>query len=131
MNPIYLNANENPHATFDKKYVEALIKNYNFNRYPASSYENLRKKLANLNDLNFEEIIATNGSDELGPILGISDCILDIVETGNTLKENDLVVIEKFKDINSIIIANKIYYKTKFKEIDSFINKISNIMKED
>ncbi|MEA1975024.1 MAG: ATP phosphoribosyltransferase [Bacillota bacterium] len=76
-------------------------------------------------------IIKLNGSVELGPLLGISDCILDIVETGNTLKENNLFVKEKFKSINSIIIANKIYYKTKFKEIDEFINTISNQMMEE
>ncbi|MGM0380072.1 MAG: ATP phosphoribosyltransferase [Bacillota bacterium] len=70
------------------------------------------------------KIIKLNGSVELGPILGISDCILDIVETGTTLKENDLVVKEHFKEINSLIISNKIFYKTKFNLIDNLIKKI-------
>ena len=70
------------------------------------------------------KIIKLNGSVELGPILGISDCILDIVETGTTLKENNLVVKEHFKEINSLIISNKIFYKTKFNLIDKLIQKI-------
>lgn len=73
------------------------------------------------------EVIKLNGSVELGPLLGISDCILDIVETGNTLKENNLIVKEVYKSISSRIIANKIFYKTKNKEITEFLEKIDKV----
>lgn len=76
------------------------------------------------------EIIKLNGSVELGPILGIGDCILDIVETGTTLKENNLVVLEEYKDISSRLIANKVFYKTKFDEIQTLINNFKEYLGE-
>ena len=57
------------------------------------------------------DIVKLNGSIELAPILGLSDVIVDIVETGATLKENDLEVIEKFQAISARLIANKSSYK--------------------
>ncbi len=53
------------------------------------------------------DIIHLNGSIELAPILNLSDVIVDIVETGATLKENNLAVIEKFEPISARLIANK------------------------
>ena len=53
------------------------------------------------------DIIHLNGSIELAPILDLSDVIVDIVETGATLKENNLVVVEKFEPISARLIANK------------------------
>ncbi|MCR4683766.1 MAG: ATP phosphoribosyltransferase [Clostridiales bacterium] len=53
------------------------------------------------------DIIHLNGSIELAPIVGLSDVIVDIVETGTTLKENDLEVVEKICDISARLIANK------------------------
>lgn len=88
-------------------------------KYPKQGKDYLRKK-------GMEgEVIKLSGSVELGPVLGISDCILDIVETGNTLKENGLVVKEKYKRITSKLISNKVFYKTKFDIIDAFIENIS------
>ncbi len=63
------------------------------------------------------DIIQLNGSIELAPILGLSDVIVDIVETGTTLKENDLVVKEKFLPISARLIANVASYQFKFEEI--------------
>lgn len=65
------------------------------------------------------DIIKLNGSIELAPILGLSDVIVDIVETGTTLKENDLEVIERFLPISARLIANKAGYKFKFKDISA------------
>ena len=59
------------------------------------------------------DIIHLNGSIELAPILSLSDVIVDIVETGATLKENKLVVVEKFKPISARLIANKANFKFK------------------
>ena len=53
------------------------------------------------------DIIHLNGSIELAPILNLSDVIVDIVETGATLKENSLAVVEKFEPISARLIANK------------------------
>ncbi len=59
------------------------------------------------------DIIHLNGSIEIAPILGLSDVIVDIVETGTTLKENNLVVMEKFLPISARLIANKANFKFK------------------
>jgi ATP phosphoribosyltransferase len=59
------------------------------------------------------DIIHLNGSIEIAPILGLSDVIVDIVETGTTLKENDLEVVEKFVPISARLIANKANFKFK------------------
>ncbi|MBQ7935296.1 MAG: ATP phosphoribosyltransferase [Clostridia bacterium] len=59
------------------------------------------------------DIIKLNGSIELAPILGLSDVIVDIVETGTTLKENDLEPVETIVPISARLIANKAAYKFK------------------
>ena len=63
------------------------------------------------------DIIKLNGSIELAPMLGLSDVIVDIVETGTTLKENNLEVIENIVDISARFIAGKASYKFKNDEI--------------
>ena len=72
------------------------------------------------------DIIHLNGSIELAPILGLSDVIVDIVETGSTLKENDLVVYEKFVPVSARLIANVASYQFK----DDAINAICKALKE-
>ncbi len=64
------------------------------------------------------DIIHLNGSIELAPILGLSDVIVDIVETGTTLKENNLEVVEKFVQISARLIANKANFKFKSDKIE-------------
>ena len=63
------------------------------------------------------DIIKLNGSIELAPILGLSDVIVDIVETGNTLRENHLAPLETIVDISARFICNKVSYKFKYQEI--------------
>ncbi|MBQ9743073.1 MAG: ATP phosphoribosyltransferase [Ruminococcus sp.] len=63
------------------------------------------------------DIIKLNGSIEIAPILELSDVIVDIVETGTTLKENDLEVVETIVPISARLIANKSGYKFKNEEI--------------
>ena len=63
------------------------------------------------------DIIRLNGSIELAPILDLSDVIVDIVETGTTLKENDLEVVETILPISARLIANKAGFKFKNNEI--------------
>lgn len=70
------------------------------------------------------EIIKLNGSIELAPILGMSDVIVDIVETGTTLKENNLEVITEFADISARFIANKSSFKFKNAQITAMRDKL-------
>ena len=70
------------------------------------------------------EIIKQEGSVELAPLMGLSDVIVDIVETGKTLKENGLVVLEEIADISARLILNEVSYKTKKKEITAIIDLI-------
>lgn len=63
------------------------------------------------------DIIHLNGSIEIAPILGLSDVIVDIVETGKTLKENGLEVLEEIVPISARLIANKASYKFKTEAI--------------
>ncbi len=67
------------------------------------------------------DIIKLNGSIELAPILSLSDVIVDIVETGSTLKENNLEVIETILPISARVIANKSGYKFKTSEIEKIV----------
>jgi ATP phosphoribosyltransferase len=76
------------------------------------------------------DIIKLNGSIELAPILGLSDVIVDIVETGTTLKENDLCVMESILPISARLIANKASFKFKTKEIEHIASAIADQLKE-
>jgi len=64
------------------------------------------------------ELIALNGSIELAPIVGLSDVVVDIVQTGGTLKDNNMVVLEKIMPISARLISNIASYKFKAGEID-------------
>ena len=70
------------------------------------------------------DIIKLNGSIELAPILGLSDVIVDIVETGTTLRENGLQVVTRFMPISARFIANKASYQFKHKEMDTMLEKL-------
>lgn len=70
------------------------------------------------------KIIRLNGSIELAPILGLSDVIVDLVETGNTLRANGLEILEDMYNINAMVISNKISYKFKRNEIKEIIELI-------
>ncbi|MCD5414818.1 MAG: ATP phosphoribosyltransferase [Clostridiales bacterium] len=72
------------------------------------------------------EIVELSGSVELAPLIGLSDVIVDIVETGRTLSENDLTVLEDICDISSKIIANKLHFKTKYAENEPIINSLTS-----
>jgi ATP phosphoribosyltransferase len=76
------------------------------------------------------DIIKLNGSIELAPILGLSDVIVDIVETGTTLKENDMEVVEMITPISARLISNKVSYKFKHADIIKLCQKVSDYIKE-
>ena len=70
------------------------------------------------------DIIKLNGSIELAPIIGLSDVIVDIVETGTTLRENGLRVVTEFMPISARFIANKASYQFKHAEMDTMLEKL-------
>ena len=76
------------------------------------------------------DIIHLNGSIELAPILGLSDVIVDIVETGTTLRENDLTVVEDVVPISARLIANKASYKFKNTVIDNIVRCTAQLLEE-
>ncbi len=76
------------------------------------------------------DIIHLNGSIEIAPILGLSDVIVDIVETGTTLKENDLEVIETIVPISARLIANKVSYQFKSEKIVNLQQQIAGLLEE-
>ena len=76
------------------------------------------------------DIIHLNGSIEIAPILGLSDVIVDIVETGTTLKENDLVVMEEILPISARLIANKANFKFKSEPIERLLASLREQVEE-
>jgi len=77
------------------------------------------------------DIIHLNGSIEIAPIIGLSDVIVDIVETGTTLKENDLEVIETIVPISARLISNKASFKFNSDKIMQIMKSISQMVKGD
>ncbi len=71
------------------------------------------------------DIIKLNGSIEIAPILGLSDVIVDIVETGKTLKENELEVIDTIVPISARLIANKANFKFKTEAVEKIRNRLA------
>ena len=74
------------------------------------------------------DLIPLNGSIELAPILGLSDVIVDIVETGTTLKENDLEVLDEVVPISARLIANKAAYPFKTAEITKLVETLKGLV---
>jgi ATP phosphoribosyltransferase len=70
------------------------------------------------------DIIKLNGSIEIAPILGLSDVIVDIVETGKTLKENDLEVMEEIVPISARLIANQAAYQFQYDAIRTLVRNL-------
>ena len=73
------------------------------------------------------DIIHLNGSIEIAPILGLSDVIVDIVETGTTLKENNLEVFETIVPISARLIANKSSFMFKSGQIEKIVNSMKDM----
>lgn len=95
----------------------------------ATKYVNVAKK--HYQELNRDiEIIKLNGSIELAPILGLSDVIVDIVESGNTIRENNLKIVEEFKNISARFIANKTSFKFQNDIIGDMIEKLEKVVAE-
>ncbi|WP_083238723.1 ATP phosphoribosyltransferase [Caloranaerobacter ferrireducens] len=96
----------------------------------ATKYPNIAKKYFLSKGIQID-LIKLNGSVELAPLVGLSDVIVDIVETGRTLKENGLVVVEDMFPISARLVANKVSYKMKNKSIREIIDNIQMIFRKE
>ena len=74
------------------------------------------------------DIIKLNGSVELGPIVGLSDVIVDIVETGSTLRENGLTVLEEICPLSARMIVNQVSMRLEHERIRSLINELRDLL---
>ncbi|MDF2725917.1 MAG: phosphoribosyltransferase, partial [Paenibacillus sp.] len=72
------------------------------------------------------EVIKLNGNVELAPLIGLADRIVDLVETGNTIRENGLVELEKIADITSRLIANRVSYRMKNEAIQHICDRLQS-----
>ncbi|MFD3446213.1 ATP phosphoribosyltransferase [Microbacteriaceae bacterium 4G12] len=109
------------------KFCVASIPTYNANSYKKKT---IATKYPNVASAYFRqkgedvEMIKIEGSVEIAPLLGLADAIVDIVETGQTLRENGLIVFEEICEISARLIANKASLKMKKDEMFSVINQI-------
>ncbi|MGB8956386.1 MAG: ATP phosphoribosyltransferase [Tumebacillaceae bacterium] len=76
------------------------------------------------------EVIFLNGSVELAPLIGLAERIVDVVETGRTLRENGLVVQEDIMDISTRLVANRMSYRLKSQGIDDFVNRMRGVLQK-
>jgi ATP phosphoribosyltransferase len=74
------------------------------------------------------EIIELSGSVELAPVLGLADCIVDLVETGRTLRENGLSVIEEITESTGRLVVNRASYQLKAKSVARLINALNEAL---
>lgn len=93
----------------------------------ASKYPKVARAYFNKRNMDIE-IIKIEGSVELAPILELCDGIVDIMETGTTLKENGLVVLDEVCDISARLIVNTASFKMKEKEILEFITSLKKVI---
>jgi len=91
----------------------------------ATKFPNISRSYFRLKEVE-PEIIELYGSVELGPLVGLSDCIVDITSTGKTLEENNLVVLDEIIEITSRLVSNKKSLYFKKSEISEIVEKISS-----
>ncbi|MBB2183090.1 ATP phosphoribosyltransferase [Lachnospiraceae bacterium MD1] len=94
----------------------------------ATKYPNIAKDYFYNKKHQTVEIIKLNGSIELAPIVGLSEVIVDIVETGSTLRENGLEVLEEICNISARMVVNEVSMKMEHERITKIINDLKNIL---
>ena len=97
----------------------------------ATKYPNIAKKYFYDEKHQTVEIIKLNGSIELAPIVGLSEVIADIVETGATLRENGLVVLEKIMPLSARMIVNQVSMKMEKERITKLIQDIKGVIENE
>lgn len=94
----------------------------------ASKYPNIAKDYFNNIKHQTVEIIKLHGSVELAPIVGLSEVIVDIVETGTTLKENGLTVLEEICPLSARVVVNQVSMKMENERITGILNALKKVM---
>ncbi len=94
----------------------------------ATKYPNIAKNYFYNKKHQTVEIIKLNGSIELAPIVGLSEVIVDIVETGSTLRENGLVILENICDISSRMVVNEVSMKMEHERISKIIKDLKEYL---
>lgn len=94
----------------------------------ATKYPNIAKDYFYNQKYQTVEIVKLNGSIELAPIVGLSEVIVDIVETGSTLRENGLVVLEEVCGLSARMVVNQVSMKTENERIGNIIKKLQSII---
>lgn len=94
----------------------------------ATKYPNIAKEYFYNQKHQTVEIIKLNGSVELAPIVGLSDVIVDIVETGTTLRENGLEVLTEICNLSARIVVNQVSLKMEHERIRKLINDLNELM---
>lgn len=97
----------------------------------ATKYPNIAKDYFYNRKYQTVEIIKLNGSIELAPIVGLSEVIVDIVETGSTLRENGLAVLEEICPLSARMVVNQVSMKTENERITSIIKAFQNLLREE
>ena len=96
----------------------------------ATKYPNIAKDYFYNQKYQTVEIIKLNGSIELAPIVGLSEVIVDIVETGSTLRENGLMVLEEVCGLSARMVVNQVSMKTENERITAIIKKFQSYLKK-
>ena len=96
----------------------------------ASKYPNIAKDYFNNMKHQTVEIIKLHGSVELAPIVGLSEVIVDIVETGTTLKENGLMVLEEICPLSARVVVNQVSMKMENERITQILNDLKKKKKK-
>ena len=94
----------------------------------ATKYPNIAKDYFYNKKHQTVEIIKLNGSIELAPIVGLSEVIVDIVETGSTLRENGLMVLEDISNLSARVVVNQVSMKMEQERIHQFINQLKEVI---
>lgn len=93
----------------------------------ASKYPNVAKRFFESRSMDIK-VVKIEGSVELAPLLGLSDAIVDIVETGETMRENGLEVVDEIADISARLIVNTASMKLRKAEIEELASKIKSVI---
>jgi len=94
----------------------------------ASKYPNVAKNYFATKGMHVDTI-KLNGSVELAPIIDMADCIVDIVETGSTIKENGLQIVDTVEQISTRLVVNKASFATKTEQIRTFLSDLKGVLK--
>lgn len=110
--------------------AESLLRHHEMIRV-ATKYPNIARDYFYNKKHQTVEIIKLNGSVELAPIVGLSEVIVDIVETGSTLRENGLAVLETVCDLSARVVVNRVSMKRESARIGDIIRKLKTLAAEE